>query len=231
VTPEEGGRTQLSEILVFEKPFDDTAQDIADLALSSFDQCDGVGMQLVDTDGQSTRVFTDVRSSQFDALQQQLDEGPCVACLRTGELYDLEPITSDERWPSFAPSARGAGLIACLALPLIAKGAVIGAMNLYAWPVVGFTGWDRQGCRSFAAEASISLASARAYSHAQALIVELRARLSLGDDIVHRAHGALMAIENNDLDHATARLLELAEEQETTLEGAAQSVIDSLTDA
>jgi GAF domain-containing protein len=230
VTPEEGGRTQLSEILVFQKPFGDTAQDIADLALSSLDQCDGVGMQLVDTDGVSTRIFTDVRSSEFDALQQQLDEGPCVACLRTGELYDLEPVTSDERWPSFAPSARRAGLISCLALPLVAKGALIGALNLYAWPVVGFEGWDRQRCRSFAARASISLASARAYSNAQAVIAELRVRLSLGDDTVHRAHGALMAIEDVDLDDATARLLELANQQETTLEGAAQSVIDSLTD-
>jgi GAF domain-containing protein len=229
VTPEEGGRTQLSEILVFEKPFGDTAQDIADLARSSLDQCDGVGMQLVDTDGVSTRIFTDVRSSEFDALQQQLDEGPCVACLRTGELYDLEPITSDERWPSFAPSARRAGLIACLALPLIANGALIGALNLYAWPVVGFAGWDRRRCRSFAAEASISLASARAYSHAQAVIAELQVRLSLGDDIVHRAHGVLMVIDNVDLDDATGRLVELADEQGTTLERAAQTVIDALT--
>ena len=231
MTPVEGGRSQLSEILVFEKPFGDTAKDIAGLALTSLDQCDGVGMQLLDADGLSTRVFTDIRSSHFDALQEQLDEGPCVACLRTGELYDLEPVTSDERWPSFAPSARRAGLIACLALPLIARGAVFGALNLYAWPVVGFSGWDRQRCRSFAAQASISLASAQAYARAQALIADLRVRLSVGDDIVHRAHGALMAIENTDLDHATARLLELTEEQGTTLERAAQSVIDSLADA
>ena len=224
----EGGRTPLSEILVFEKTFSDTAQDVADLALSSFDQCDGVGMQLLDTAGLSTRFFTDTRSSQFDALQEQFDEGPCVACLRTGELHDLEPITSDERWPNFAPPARRAGLIACLALPLIAQGAVIGALNLYAWPVVGFQGWDRQRCRRFAARASISLASAQAYARTQVLITDLRARIAGVDDVVDRAHGVLMALENTNLEVAMTRLADLADEQRSTLDGAAQFVIDSL---
>jgi len=230
VTWSEGGRTQLSEILVFEKAFDDTAQDVADLALSSFDQCDGVGMQLVDADGLSTRFFTDTRSSQFDALQEQFDDGPCVACLRTGEQYDLEPVTADERWPSFAPPARRAGLIACLALPLIAQGAVIGALNLYAWPVVGFQGWDRQTAGNFAARASISLASARVYARTQVLITDLRARIASADDIVDRAHGALMALENTSLEVAITRLADLADEQRSTLDGAAHSVIDSLGD-
>ncbi|HMG25762.1 MAG TPA: GAF and ANTAR domain-containing protein [Acidimicrobiia bacterium] len=228
MTPGEGGRTQLSEILVFEKAFDDTAQDVADLALSSLEQCDGVGMQLVDADGLSTRFFTDARSSRFDALQEQLDEGPCVACLRTGELHDLEPITSDERWPSFAPPARRAGLIACLALPLVARGVLIGALNLYAWPVVGFPGWDRQTARNFAARASISLASARVYARTQVIIAELRARVAEPDDIVHQAHGVLMVTGNTNLEDAIGRLVELARSQDGTLEEAAQSVLDSV---
>jgi GAF domain-containing protein len=128
------------------------------------DFCDGVGMQLVDRNGLSARVFTDTRSSQLDALQDRLDDGPCVEALRTGELYDLEPVTSDERWPSFGPSARQAGLIACLALPLIARGELIGVLNLYAWPVGGFAVWDRQHCRVFARQASIFLASAQVYA-------------------------------------------------------------------
>lgn len=177
MTPTGGARKQLSEILVFEKTFDDTAQDIADLARSSLAQCDGAGMQLLDGDGLTTRVFTDTRSSQFDTLQQLFDEGPCVSCLRTGEVHDFEPITSDERWPSFAPPARRAGLIACSALPLVARGSLIGALNLYAWPVVGFPGWDRRRCTAFARRASIVLASAQAYARTQSAIAELETQL------------------------------------------------------
>jgi GAF domain-containing protein len=135
-------------------------------------------MQLLDADGLSTRVFTDTRSSEFDALQQEFDEGPCVACLRTGEFHDLEPVTSDERWPSFAPPARRAGLIACLALPLVAQDVLIGALNLYAWPAVGFVGWDRPDCTTFAHRASVVLASAQAYARTQAVIADLEARLA-----------------------------------------------------
>src|SRR5262245_897310 len=230
VSPGEGRRTRLSEIIVYEQPFDDTAQDIADLARRTVEYCDGVGLQLLDRNGVGAHVFTDARSSQLDALQEQFDEGPCVSCLRTGELHDLEPVTSDERWPSFGPSARDAGLIACLALPLVARGVLIGVLNLYAWPVVGFIGWDRQRSRTIAAGAAIPLARAHPYPHTQVIIAELRARVAEPDDIVHQAHGVLMVIGDTNLEDAIAQLVELAREQDGTLERAAQSVLDSVTD-
>jgi GAF domain-containing protein len=151
-----------------------------------------------------------------------------VECLRTGEIHYLEPITSDERWPSFGPSARRAGLIACLALPLIARGELIGVMNLYAWPIVGFPGWDNRRCRSFARHASVPLASAQAYARTQIVIAELRARAAAPDDIVHQAHGVLMVMENTSLDAAVTRLSELAQAQSSSIQDAAQSVLDSV---
>jgi GAF domain-containing protein len=225
------GLTRLAEILVFAKPLDGTVQDVADLARRSLDHCDGVGIQLVDRNGLAARVFTDTRSSRLDALQDALDDGPCVECLRTGQLYDLEPVTSDERWPSFAPSARAAGLIACLALPLTAHGELIGVMNLYAWPIGGFPGWDRPRCTTFARYASVSLASAQAYAKTQVLIAELEEQVAVPDDIVEQAQGALMALESTSLDDAIARLSELADEQRCTLDVAAQSVLDSIGDS
>jgi GAF domain-containing protein len=227
----ERGLTRLAEILVFDKPLDRTAQDVADLARSSLDYCDGVGVQLLDRDGLSARASTDRRSSHLDALQDALDNGPCVESLRTGELHDLEPVTGEERWPSFAPSAREAGLVACLALPLTARGELIGVLNLYAWPTGGFPGWDRPHCTAFARRASVSLASAQAYAHSQILISDLEERLAaLPDDIVERAHGVLMALENESLDDAFARLAELADTQRCTVEVAAQAVLDSVAD-
>jgi GAF domain-containing protein len=172
------GVGELSEIRVFDKSLRGTAQDVVDLARSSLDHCDGVGIQLLDHDGLGARAFTDARSLELDALQDELDDGPCVECLRTGELHDLEPVTSDERWPRFAPSARRGGLIACLALPLVPRGELIGALNLYAWRVGGFAGWDRRHCNTFARHASSLLGSARAYAGTQLLIAELEARLA-----------------------------------------------------
>ena len=87
------------------------------------------------------RATTDARSFDLDTLQDQLDDGPCVECLRDGERHDLDPVTSDERWPRFGPSSRRVGLIACVALPLVAHDELIGVLNLYAWPAIGFAGW------------------------------------------------------------------------------------------
>jgi GAF domain-containing protein len=222
------GVAQLSEILVFDKPLGATAQDVVDLARSSLDQCDGVGMQLLDGDGLGARATTDTRSLELDALQDELDDGPCVECLRTGVLHDLEPVTSDERWPTFAPSARDAGLIACLALPLITEGELIGVLNLYAWPVGGFAGWDREHCTRFALHASVSLASAQAYARTQVLIAQLQAQLGADDDLIDRAHGVLMELEDTSLEGANTRLSEIADARRCTLDAAAHSVLDSV---
>jgi GAF domain-containing protein len=172
------GHARLSEILVFDKSLIGTAQDVVDVACGSLDQCDGVGVELLDRAGVGARAFTDTRSFELDALQDELDDGPCIECLRTGKPYDLEPVTSDERWPTFGPSARSAGLIGCLALPLVVRGEVIGALNLYAWAAGGFAGWDRPRCSTFARHASVLLGSAQAYARRQILIAELEARLS-----------------------------------------------------
>jgi GAF domain-containing protein len=172
------GFARLSEIRVFEKPLGGTAQDVVDLARDALGQCDGVGVQVLDDGGAGARRTTDARSFDLDALQNELDDGPCVECLRDGERHDLEPVTSDERWPRFGPSARRVGLIACAALPLVAHGEHIGVLNLYAWPTVGFAGWDRRQCDSFAHHASNLLSSARAYERRRALIAQLEARLA-----------------------------------------------------
>ncbi len=172
------GLARLSEILVFAKPIAGTTQDVVDLARASLDECDGAGIQLLEDDGVSVRATTDSRSFDLDTLQDELDDGPCVESLRDGERHDLEPVTSDERWPSFAPPARRAGLMACSALPLVAHGELIGVLNLYAWPAVGFAGWDRRHCGTFAGRASQLLASARAYARTQVLIGKLEARLA-----------------------------------------------------
>jgi GAF domain-containing protein len=172
------GLAQLSEILVFEQPLGGTAQDVVDIARDSLGQCDGVGIQVLAVDGVGARATTDARSLDLDALQDELDDGPCVESLRDGLRHDFEPVTSDERWPRFGPSARRVGLIACVALPLVAHGEHIGVLNLYAWPAVGFAGWDRRQCGTFAYRASNLLSSARAYERRQALIAQLEARLA-----------------------------------------------------
>jgi len=174
----EEGLAQLSEILVFQQPLRDTAQDVVDLARTSLGQCDGVGIQVLAGDIVDARATTDARSFDLDTLQDELDDGPCIECLRDGERHDLEPVTSDERWPRFGPSARRVGLIACSALPLVAHDELIGVLNLYAWPAVGFAGWDRRQCGTFAHRASNLLASAQAYARTQVLIAELEGRLA-----------------------------------------------------
>lgn len=72
------------------------------------------------------------RSVEVEEAQIGTNEGPCLECVTTGKLIEVENISaSSERWPTFAATALEAGLGAALAIPMPAGGKIIGGMNVF----------------------------------------------------------------------------------------------------
>lgn len=100
---------------------------VAHLAMS------GAGLTLVAKAGERSTVFaTDHVSSQLEALQIGLGEGPCVDAWDS-RLPVLEPdlARSLRRWPAFSEQAHAAGAGAVLAVPLSAGGTWLGVLDVY----------------------------------------------------------------------------------------------------
>lgn len=74
---------------------------------------------------------SDEQARFVELLQSQIDEGPCLDCLRTGEVVNVPnlSIAADE-WPAFTPAALAAGYRSVHALPLRLGGRTIGGLNL-----------------------------------------------------------------------------------------------------
>ena len=161
------------------QPLGGTAQDVVDLARTSLDQCDGVGIQVLEDDRVGVRATTDRPQLRSRHPPGRARRRPVrrVRCA-TASAMTSSPSrpTSDGR--GLRPPARRAGLIACWPCPLVAHDELIGVLNLYAWPAVGFAGWDRRQCGIFAHRASNLLASARVYARTQVLIAKLEGRLA-----------------------------------------------------
>jgi GAF domain-containing protein len=91
-----------------------------------------IGVMLVDPRGGVEVVSaSDERARFVELLQSQLQEGPCLDCVHTGTMVDVEDLSaSRSRWPAFAAAATAAGYRSVHAIPMRLGGHPVGAMNL-----------------------------------------------------------------------------------------------------
>lgn len=92
----------------------------------------GAGVMLGDDDGNLRFTSTsDETLEKLEALQIDLDEGPCLQAYRTGEIVLATDLAADERFPHFGPRAVEVGMAAVYSFPMHIDGDVFGALNLY----------------------------------------------------------------------------------------------------
>ncbi|MBA4024339.1 MAG: hypothetical protein C0482_18450 [Gordonia sp.] len=77
---------------------------------------------------------TDPMAQRIDELQFTLGEGPCLDAYvqdRVQLVDDLRQPGPSERWPGFVEAARGVGVEAVFALPIVDAGQPLGVLELY----------------------------------------------------------------------------------------------------
>jgi GAF domain-containing protein len=78
------------------------------------------------------RVPSDPIVATLDALQSELDEGPCVSALREHHTVLIDDMTAESRFPRFAAAALELGVRSMLSFQLFVRRENLGALNLYA---------------------------------------------------------------------------------------------------
>ena len=99
---------------------------------------------------------------QFERLQTELGEGPCVRAYHTGDAVAIADLRQDLRFPSFAPRAVDAGLRAVFAFPLRHDGQPVGALDLYRKAPGGLTDEAMETAQTLADVATAYLLNAEA---------------------------------------------------------------------
>ncbi|MHA6631183.1 GAF and ANTAR domain-containing protein [Pseudonocardia sichuanensis] len=86
-------------------------------------------------------------SSEFarrmDTVQYEVDDGPCLHCLRHASPVEVPDIGADERWPAYRRRGRAEGAGSSLSVPMAVDSRTIGALNLYSRMPNAFTAEDR----------------------------------------------------------------------------------------
>ena len=165
---------------------------VSSMALDTVPGAVGAGVSIVDERGRRSSGSTDARVERADALQYELDEGPCLTAWRTRELVRIDDTTTDARWPRWNEAAGSLGVRSVLSAPLIVAGESLGAMKVYCERPLNYGSHDEQIMRLLAGQAAILLANTQSLQEARRLSRRLSDALA-GRDVLAQAIGVLLA--------------------------------------
>ena len=165
-----------------------------------------------------TYAATDPLVEQADALQYELNEGPCYDALTVEAIISSPDLANDSRWPHFGPGAQAMGISSQLAIGLAHRGKSFTALNLYARETNAFEGQGTM-TRVYVGHARIALGYARE-------LHTLHAALSRRTTIA-RATGIIMQRNGIDADQALDTLRKVATTNRLNLWDLAARIVEA----
>lgn len=189
--------------------------------------CDEVGVTLLIDGRPSTFAYTTVTTLEIDAVQYQLDEGPCLEAAR--ERTEVAATLGDagdaqERWPAFAAAVRRDGMQALMALPLVSGDVCVGALNLYSRTPHAFDAFEASVARVAAARAADAIVAVSELDGARRLAGQLEQAMA-SRAVIEQAKGVLMALRGIDEHEAFEWLRGTSQNQNVKVRSLAEQVV------
>ncbi|MHA7222190.1 GAF domain-containing protein [Arthrobacter sp. RHLT1-20] len=185
---------------------------ITDAATAAIPGAIGAGVSLIDGSGQrQTAAASDAIVAAADALQYELEEGPCITAWAIGETVLVENVASERRWPRWAPAAAALGISSSVSCPLLSGGLALGAVKIYSDGGRPMGNGSVRLAELFSQQAALFVIHSNAREAARTLSDRLQESLAQRDTI-SMAKGLLMA-RNRSTDEAALRNLMMISRQ------------------
>jgi GAF domain-containing protein len=197
--------SRLSGVLLAEETLSSVLELVTTLAAETLPGSNGAGVTLLDGPTRTTAAATDPLVEEADALQYELDEGPCLSAARDQVGYRVDSTWNETRWPNWTASVAHLGLGSSLSTPLVVRGESLGAVKVYARQEAAFTDRDERILALFAEKAAVILANARSQEELRRLNAHLHQAL-VTRDLIGQAKGVLRERHHVD-EHTAFRML------------------------
>lgn len=169
-----------------------TLQRIVDLADHAVDACEAAGIMLDDDGTLATAAASSDLVATVDQLQIEAGEGPCLDASAQRLTIYAHDLLDDDRWPTFAPMAVGAGIRSVIAYRLSDDRP--SALNLYSRLPAAFGATDRAQGLLFATFARLAVDAAEVRALDEQRILNLAEALRTRE-LIGQAQGILMERE------------------------------------
>lgn len=196
-----------------------TAERLVRLAMDTV-ECDFGGLTIRRPKGRlESMAVSEQVVAQADALQYELQEGPCVAASWNQETFLSEDLGRDERWPVWGPKAAALGFGSLLAVQMGTRVSPVGALNLYSSRIRDFSSEDLAFAQLLANQAASALLAANQ-------IETLRQAVD-GRTLIGQAQGILMERYSLDAEQAFSVLRRYSQAHNLKLRAVAEKLVAS----
>ena len=216
--------SELHTLLLEEENLDVTLQRITGLVRRSLPQCDGVGLTLLEGSKPTTAAASDEFTLKIDAEQYKTGEGPCLQAIVDHEVFHIDDIDIEERWPRFRDGAKEKGLRSSLSIPLPMASPNRGAMNIYSQETHSFNDKSRRIAQLFAEQTAVAISNAQIYISALRLTHQLKEAVE-SREIIGEAMGILIEREGVSQDGAFEMLKKASQQSNVKLRVVAERVV------
>lgn len=178
--------------------------------------------------GPLTVASSDARSLAVDEVQYDLDQGPCLQALSTGQVVSVPDLLAEHRWDGYPAHALAHGVRSSLTLPISSGQQTSGALNLYSPTPHAFDDSATLArATAFAGQASAVLTVALRQAEQTQLTAQLREALS-SRSVIDQALGIIMGQQRCDATAAFAVLRCASQGRNRKLRDIATDIVTSV---
>jgi GAF domain-containing protein len=190
---------------------------VVNLASAMVPGADEATITMVRTDRHCySAAATNAWASDFDVLQDETGEGPCLDAIWQQQTVRVNDLGTDPRWPVLGPRAAERGVGSMLCFQLFVHRDTLGALDLLSHAKSAFTDESEHVGLLLASHAAIAAADAQHLEHVSSAL--------MNRDIIGQAKGILMERFKITSDQAFVVLAKVSQDSNRKLSAVAEDL-------
>jgi GAF domain-containing protein len=182
---------ELARVVLVGRDLAEVLGELTSIARRAMPGSESASITLIRDEDPFTAAHDGQMALDADELQYQRDFGPCVDAGRSGQLFLIADMRTEERWPDYTRHAAAQGVGSSLSVPLPFQAATIGALNNYSTQPHAFGEDDVAIGQEVASWVAFAVANASAAASASDEAANMRSAMVTRGGI-EQAKGILM---------------------------------------
>ena len=214
----------LARVVFADREPSEVLSEITGIARRAMPSVEAVSVTLIRGDKPFTAAYEGQMALDADEMQYERGYGPCVDAGRAGQMFLVDDMRTEQRWPDYAQNVAAHGVLSSLSVPLPFQGVTIGALNIYASQPKVFDDSDIELGQEVAAWIAVAVGNAEAAARTGDGLIQLRT-VMLSRALIEQAKGILMERHKITEDEAFTILTHASQRTNTKLRDVAAELV------